>query len=118
MLESVYKAGERENTKKKVYDRLVEYLEIEGYPTEANVTDLVLYIIGPIISDFRRSKKGRDILLQREKEIIAKDSEAGGMEEFVVRDFISVDEARFVFVVEAKKTSMYWTSDETVSAGD
>ena len=36
LLGPVYKARERENTKKKVYDRLVEYLEIEGYPTEAN----------------------------------------------------------------------------------
>ncbi|KAF8431499.1 hypothetical protein BGX38DRAFT_1334265 [Terfezia claveryi] len=47
-------------TKEKVYDRIMEYLEAEGYPTEAeedfkeaNINDLVYGIISPIIADFR-----------------------------------------------------------------
>lgn len=47
--------------KQRVYDAIVDYLEIEGYPTEANldfkeanISDLVFYIIGPILTDFRR----------------------------------------------------------------
>lgn len=98
--------------KERVYDRIVEYLEIEGYPTEAsadfkeaNVSDLVLYTIGPILSDFIR-KTGRKIRLEREKEIISTDHETGGMEEFVVMDRISVTEDKFVLVIEAKRSSL------------
>ncbi|KAF8534429.1 hypothetical protein BDD12DRAFT_809376 [Trichophaea hybrida] len=98
--------------KEKVYDRIVEYLEIEGYPTEASadfkeakVSDLVLYIIGPILSDFWR-KTGRKIRLEREKEIISTDNETGGIEEFVVMDRISVTEEKFVLVIEAKRSSL------------
>ena len=50
-----------QKTKEKVYDLMLDYLEIEGYRTEsdpdfkeANVSDLVLHIISPILSDFRR----------------------------------------------------------------
>ncbi|RPB23699.1 hypothetical protein L211DRAFT_879953 [Terfezia boudieri ATCC MYA-4762] len=46
--------------KKKVYDNLVRYLEIEGYPSEANpdfkeanITDLVLFAIYPILRCFK-----------------------------------------------------------------
>ncbi|RPB18438.1 hypothetical protein L211DRAFT_871808 [Terfezia boudieri ATCC MYA-4762] len=46
--------------KKKVYDNLVGYLEIEGYPSEvdpdfkeANITDLVLFAIYPILCCFK-----------------------------------------------------------------
>ena len=48
------------NIQGKVYDAIVQYLDIEGYPTgsntdfnEANVSDLVLYTIGPILSGVR-----------------------------------------------------------------
>ncbi|RPA89457.1 hypothetical protein L873DRAFT_1889414 [Choiromyces venosus 120613-1] len=54
-------------TKEKVYARIVEYLQFEGYPTEAspdfkeaNVNDLVLYVIGPILFDFKK-ETGRNI---------------------------------------------------------
>lgn len=50
-----------QKTKEKVYDLMLDHLEIEGYRTEsdadfkeANVSDLVLHIITPILSDFRR----------------------------------------------------------------
>jgi ribosome assembly protein YihI (activator of Der GTPase) len=47
------------STKEKVYERIVEYLEIEGTPTqakadfkEANVSDLVYSIISPIFHNY------------------------------------------------------------------
>ncbi|KAI5844493.1 hypothetical protein DFP73DRAFT_549515 [Morchella snyderi] len=100
-------------TKEKVYNRILEYLIMEGYPTEANtyfketnVNDLVLYTIGPIITDFIL-KTGRDsIQLLREKEIVSKDSETGGYEEFVMMDLISVKERNYVLIIEAKKSSL------------
>ncbi|RPB27443.1 hypothetical protein L211DRAFT_546903 [Terfezia boudieri ATCC MYA-4762] len=62
-------------TKEKVYEQIIQYLAIEGYPTEANpyfkessISDLVYGIIGLIIFHFIL-KTGRDILLVREKEI-------------------------------------------------
>ena len=95
-------------TKEKVYDRILDYLDVEGYPTmaspdftEANVYDLVYAIITPIIRELRH-KTGRNIRLARKKEIISKDDEAGGTEELVVMtDRISVSEKKFVLIVEA-----------------
>ncbi|KAI5839539.1 hypothetical protein DFP73DRAFT_587459 [Morchella snyderi] len=99
-------------TKQRVYDAIVDYLEMEGYPTEANpdfkeanISDLVLYIIGPILTDFRRTT-GRKIRLAREKEIASTDSETGGYEEFVMMDLISVTEKRYILVIEGKKRSL------------
>ena len=98
--------------KEKVYDGLVGQLEIEGYPTEAdpdfkeaNINDLVIFTIHPILRHFRQ-ETGRDLRLRREKEIVSVDSETGGMEEFVVMDLISLSEEKFVLVVEAKKASL------------
>lgn len=100
-------------TKEKVYDQIVQYLAIEGYPTEANpyfkessISDLVYSIIGPIIFHIIL-KTGRDsIQLLREKEIVSRDGVTGGNEEFVVMDLISVKERNYVFVVEAKRSSL------------
>ncbi|KAF8538493.1 hypothetical protein BDD12DRAFT_152826 [Trichophaea hybrida] len=99
-----------QKVKEKVYDLILDHLEIESYPTEAdpdfkeaNVSDLVHYIIGPIISDFKR-KTGRKVFLLRENEMLSQDCEMGGYEEFVV-DIISVMEEMFVFVIEAKRSS-------------
>ncbi|KAF8434040.1 hypothetical protein BGX38DRAFT_1221080 [Terfezia claveryi] len=99
-------------TKEKVYDRIMEYLEAEGYPTEAeedfkeaNINDLVYGIISPIIADFRR-KTGRNIRLRREKEIVAMDSETGACAEFILMDVITIKERNFVFIVEAKRSSI------------
>ena len=48
-------------TKEMVYDNLVRHVLVEGYPaegnvdfSEANINDLVLFIINPIIYDFKR----------------------------------------------------------------
>lgn len=94
--------------KERVYDRIVENAEFEGYPTEASadfkeakVSDLVLYTI---LSDFRH-KTGRKIRLEREKEIIAADNKTGG-EESVVMDRISVTKEKFVLIIEGKRSSV------------
>jgi len=93
-----------------VYDRIVEYIIIEGYPTEAswdfketNVSDLVLYTIGPILAGVRNT--GRSIRLRREREIVSVDGETGGNEEFVVVDEITVEKDKFVLIIEAKRSS-------------
>ncbi|KAF8428711.1 hypothetical protein EV426DRAFT_711384 [Tirmania nivea] len=94
-------------TKEKVYNQILQYLEIEGYPTEvepdfkeASISDLIYATISPILSDFIRKTGRKDLVLRSEKEIIATDKETGGYEEFVVVDLISVTEERFVFVVD------------------
>lgn len=98
--------------KEKVYERILEYLKFEGDPTEASVgykevkvSDLVLYSIGPILSEFT-DRVGRKIRLEREKEIISTDEETGGYEEFVVIDRISVTEEKFLIIIEAKSRSL------------
>ncbi|RPA91443.1 hypothetical protein L873DRAFT_1794845 [Choiromyces venosus 120613-1] len=103
---------EIKETKENVYHNIIEFLEGEGYPTEstedfneANVNDLVLFIILPILMAFTRMM-GRDLRLRREKEIISVDSETGGYQEFVVVDMIGVGNRKFVFVLEAKKSSV------------
>ncbi|KAF8418620.1 hypothetical protein EV426DRAFT_618912 [Tirmania nivea] len=102
---------EMDAIKEKVYDRLVEYLDIEGYPTEASadfkeakVSDLIYSTLAPILARFKHNT-GRDIRLEREKDIISVGGKTGGMEEFVVMDRISVTEERFVLIVEAKRAS-------------
>ena len=96
--------------KEAVYAHLVQYIEVEGYPTEANpdfkeanVHDLVLYTITPVIAAV--GKMGRRMRLRREKEIISVDGVTGGLEEFVVIDQIAVGVDKFVLVIEAKKAS-------------
>ena len=65
-------------TKDKVYERILEYLAIECYPSErdanfneSNVNDLVYATISPILNDFKRTMGRNSIHLLREKEIIA-----------------------------------------------
>ena len=81
--------------REEIYDGLVGYLEIEGYPTEAdpdfkepNINDLVLFTIYPILRFFKHDT-ARNLRLRREKEIVSVDSATGGCEEFVVMDRIS-----------------------------
>ncbi|KAF8416263.1 hypothetical protein EV426DRAFT_433046 [Tirmania nivea] len=76
--------------KEKLHERLVEHIEGEGYPTEANlefkesnVSVLVYTIVLPIVTDFRR-KTGRNIRLTREKKIVSTDNTVVGEEEFVI----------------------------------
>ena len=50
---------------------------------------------------------GREgIRLQSEKEIVVKDGETGGTEEFVVVDVIPMDEEQLTPIVEAKRASL------------
>jgi len=101
-----------EKTKQKVYDHLIEYIESEGYPIEsdedfkeANVNDLVIFIIAPILAAFRR-ETGREIYLHREKDIVSIDKKFHGYEAFVMMDFIGMEDGKHVLVVEAKKSSI------------
>ena len=98
-------------TKEKVYNRILEHLIVEGYPTEAdsdfkevNIDHLVYTIIVPVLNDFICRTGRKDIQLKCEKEIISTDSETGGEEEFVVVDMISVGQENFIFVVESKSS--------------
>ena len=89
-------------TKDEVYKQIIRYLTVEGYlvdpKMEANITDLVLFIISPIIEDFIH-KTGQDtVRLAREKKIISVDTKTGGYEEFVVVDGISVTEERYILI--------------------
>ena len=86
------------------------YLEIEGYPTEAetdfkeaSIYNLVYATISPILRDLIRKTGRKGIRLRREKEIVATDEET---EEFVVVDLLSVTEESYVFVVEGKRSSV------------
>ena len=100
------------NTKQKVYERLLEHLEMEGYLgeedpdfKEANINNLVLHAIGPILTDSKR-KTGRNIQLMREKRIISSESMTGGYEEFVMVDLVATKKNAFVLVVEAKRSNV------------
>ncbi|KAF8424322.1 hypothetical protein EV426DRAFT_712090 [Tirmania nivea] len=69
-----------QDIKEKVFERILEYLNFEEYPTEASVdfkefkvNDLALYVIGPILLDLT-DRVGRNIRLEREKEIMKQES--------------------------------------------
>lgn len=49
---------------------------------------------------------GRKLRLHREKTITAVDGKMGGFQEFVTIDMIGVGDQKYVFVVEAKKSSV------------
>ncbi|KAG0632804.1 hypothetical protein HOY80DRAFT_731632 [Tuber brumale] len=99
--------------KRRIYQNMVDYLEAGGYPTEAdpdfkeaNISVIVAATIYPIIAQFKRETK-RALHISYEKEITSIDSSTSGMEEFVVMDYISYDQMKYVLVVvEAKKTSL------------
>ena len=98
--------------KEKIYEHIAEVLVCEGYPTEstenfkeANITDLVFTIIVPMIAAFR-TRMGRKLRLRREKKITAVDGKMGGFQEFITVDMIGVGDQKYVFIVEAKKSSV------------
>lgn len=98
--------------KEKVYERILEYIVCEGIPTdstgdfrEENINDLVYTIISPVIAACR-SELGRKLRLRREKKITAVDGKYSGLQEFITVDLIGVGNTKFVFVVEAKKTTL------------
>lgn len=68
------------------YERIVEHLNIAGYPgeadpdfNEANVSNLVYRITSPIVN-LMWQEMGRMLRLTRDKEIISRDGRAGGRE--------------------------------------
>ncbi|KAG0634330.1 hypothetical protein HOY80DRAFT_535786 [Tuber brumale] len=98
--------------KRKIYQDLVDYVEIGGYPTEANpnfeeanIKDLVIFAMYPVMAQFKR-ETGRKLYSAREKEITSIDSSTSGMQEFVLMDYISYDRMKYVLIVEAKKVSL------------
>ncbi|PUU82936.1 hypothetical protein B9Z19DRAFT_1061476 [Tuber borchii] len=98
--------------KEKIYNSLVDYLKVIGYPTEANshykeanINDLVVFTIYPILAAFKE-ETSRGLFLTREKEITSKDSSTSGRDEFMVLDFIRVGQKNYVAIVEAKKVSL------------
>lgn len=98
--------------KSKVYERIVEYLDVEGYPTmasddfkEININDLVYTVLAPVISNYK-SSTSKPMRLLRKKEIVSVDSVTGGDEEFVVVNMLSVTEEKFVLVIEAKRDNL------------
>ncbi|KAG0137005.1 hypothetical protein HOY82DRAFT_651118 [Tuber indicum] len=93
--------------KSQVYESLVDYLEVLGYPIEggpdfqtANINDLVGHTIFPILTLFKRETL-RHIYLTREKVITSRGSGTGGREEFVMMDYISLFGTRYIVVVES-----------------
>lgn len=95
-------------TKEEVYKGLARCLRVEGYETlmEANVNDLVLFIIHPTIDEFMQRTGRKTIQLFREKQLMAEDEETGGYEEFVVVDRIEITEERYILIIEAKRESL------------
>lgn len=113
MIDAKHSLKETDAIKAKFYDRIVKCLANEGYPTEAsadfkeaNVSDFVYAIIGPILFDFGQKTERKRLRLVREKEIISTDNETGGAEKFGVMDRISVGQERFVLIMEAKRSSL------------
>jgi len=103
-------------TKEEVYKQIVRYIKIEGYPTEgnprfkeANINDLVYATIHPILFDFA-CKTGRKLRLEREREVVSSDSDTvssdSETEETVAVDLISMPKKKFIFIIEAKSSSL------------
>ena len=112
LVASTHNVKKLDKLKGKVYKRIVEFLSVEGYPEEAtlyfkeaNVNDLVYSIISPVIH-FMQQETGHKLRLTREKEIASIDDLTGGQEEFVLLDYITVTEERYLLIIEAKKSSI------------
>ena len=95
------------DTKLKVYERIVEYLEVEGYFLDSEysrISDLVYSVTAAILSDFKSKAEIPSLYLQRGKETVSANFQTGGVQEFVVADLVSVIEDRSVLViVEARR---------------
>ncbi|KAG0137885.1 hypothetical protein HOY82DRAFT_588833 [Tuber indicum] len=95
-----------------VYRGLVRYMNVLRYPSkanpdfkEANINDVVILTIYPILDKFKQ-ETGRKLELSREKGLTSKDSSTSGMGESVAMDYISLYERKYILVVEAKKVSL------------
>ena len=113
LVESTHNVEKLDKLKEKVYERIVEFLSVEGYPEEgtlyfkkANVNDLVYSIISPIIHFMQQQETGHKLHLTREKEITSIDDLTEGQEEFIVLDYITVTEERYLLIIEAKRSAI------------
>ncbi|PUU73018.1 hypothetical protein B9Z19DRAFT_1136116 [Tuber borchii] len=93
--------GEEEvmGIKEQIFHYILGFIEIEGYPSEANdnfnkanVNDLVLLVLFPIVRA-SQGQTGRELRLLREKDIIT-------------TNFIGTRDRKFAFIVEAQKASI------------
>lgn len=85
---------------------------MEGYPSgvsidfkEANVHDLIVDVIGPIISEFTHLT-GRKVLPRGEKELTGADSQTADYQEFVIIENKSPREESLVLAIKAKRSSL------------
>ena len=111
--QNIMEADAVKQTKERVYQRILEYLQVEGYPTEvtksfkeANINDLIFTIVSPVLFDFIRTTGRVGMQLEREREIISVDGQTGGTEEFVVVEEVSLTKDMALFIVEAKRSSV------------
>jgi hypothetical protein len=102
-----------EELKKKVFERLIDCIESEGFPeatiapmNESVVSDNVGTVLIAMVSYYKRTMHRNDLELSREKQIISKDERVGGNVEFIVTQEINVENNRYVLVVEAKRDSL------------
>lgn len=106
-----------------MYNGIVQYLTIEGYPMEgdpdfkeSNISRLVYATIGPILSDFIRKTGRVAVQLWSEKEIVPTDSETGGAGGFAALDLVSVKEGKAH--PHSRGKEIFGTGGGAVSAGD
>lgn len=96
-----------------MYDQIVQHLRIEGYHTEGNpdfkepnFNHLVYATVSLILNDYIRQTGRATAQLQGEKGTTSTNGETGGTEELAVLDLISVQHERFIFIVEANRSSL------------
>lgn len=102
--------------KDRVYNRILDHLEGEGYPLESymffretNINDLVYSIVITIIAEFKRKSGLLNLQLQRGRHVITRKpyypEYEEAEEEFVVVDQLSVTEEMYVLIIEVKSSS-------------
>jgi len=103
---------EIQQIKETFYNRIVEYVEREGYPTEAssdfdvtNIHHLVYAMVNPLILAFKR-KTGKKLLFQLGKAITAVSSKSKGYRETVRADMIGLKNLEFILFVETQSDSL------------
>ncbi|CAF0914543.1 unnamed protein product [Adineta steineri] len=102
-----------EELKKKIFDRLTDCMNSEGFPeatiapiNESVVTDYVGLILMAMVAYSNRTTHRNELMLLREKQIISKDEQYGENIEFVTTQMVHVRNTRYILVVEAKRDSL------------
>jgi hypothetical protein len=109
-IEQFITATAPEELKKKIFKRLIDCIESEGFPeasispmNEAVVTDNVGIILITMVSHCKRTMNRNDLILSRKKQIIGEDEQVSGKMEFVIIQQINAGNTRYVIVVEVKR---------------